>query len=54
MCALPNRKGTNGTEEYFRAIGRKRIEKELSASSATCDQPTTRASGVLRVLGNMF
>jgi len=54
MCVLPNRKGASGPEEYFGSIGRKRIETELSASSATNDQPATRASDVLRVLANMF
>ena len=54
MCALPNRKWTSGPEEYFGSIGWKRIETELSASSATCDQSATRASGILQVLGNVF
>ena len=50
MCALPNRKGASGLEEYFQSFGRKRIETELSASSDTCDKPATWASGVLQVL----
>jgi hypothetical protein len=54
MCALRNRKGASGSVEYFGSIDRNRTATELRASSATCDQPATRASGVLQVLANMF
>jgi hypothetical protein len=54
MCAIRNRKGASGPQEYFGSIGGKRIETEFSTSSATCDQPATRASDVLQVLPNMF
>jgi hypothetical protein len=53
MCALPNNKGASGSEKYFGSIGRKLIETKLSAFSATCDPPATRASSVVQVLANI-